>query len=387
MNLHRDQQPYEFIVATDTYPEVSPLFTPVTVGSTIFPNRFVMPAMQRGWNEDGAPREELATYYRRRAEGGVSLIVSESTAIDHPSSTTTQQFAWLTQATASSWEHCIREVHAGGGRMFLQLWHEGGRREGDESLTISPSGLGHPELRRGRAATLEDLAELREAFVRSAQLAREIGADGIEIHCAHGYLLDQFLWPATNLREDEYGGPDVRNRIRFPAEIAAGIRAACGPDFLISCRFSQWKEHDFAARIVETPDELGVMLGALKDAGVNLLHASTRRFWSPEWQGKTFASWAQQVSGLPTIAVGSVGLDKDVMETFTTTDEVAHPIAESIADLSERIGAGDFTFISVGRSLIADPNFVEKVRRGDIDSIRRFSRSDVGLSDSEIIEF
>jgi 2,4-dienoyl-CoA reductase-like NADH-dependent reductase (Old Yellow Enzyme family) len=172
----------------------------------------------------------------------------------------------------------------------------------------------------------------------------------------------------------------MRNRVRFPAEIVAAIRDACGEKFVISFRFSQWKESDFKARIARTPDELAIMLSALCEAGVSVLHASTRRFWEPEWEGSDLglAGWARKLSGLPVITVGSVGLSADVMESFSG-NEVESQVREGLEELSRRFCEGEFDLVSVGRGLIADPDWVTKVREKNYDSIRSFTRADLGL--------
>ncbi|HEX5228524.1 MAG TPA: hypothetical protein VFW44_12470, partial [Bryobacteraceae bacterium] len=304
--------------------DFAPLFEPFTINGLTLPNRFVMPGMQRMWCEDGRPLPRLAQYYRRRVEGGVALVITESCAVDHPSSTQTPQFTRITDATMDAWAECVRAVKDAGGRIFLQLWHEGAvRKEGGDGPyaqypSLSPSGLVYSGKPNGRACSAEDLASIRDAFVRGALAAREIGADGVEVHACHGYLLDQFLWAETNRRTDGYGGDEIRARVRFPAEIVAAIRAALGPAFPISFRFSQWKEVNYDARVVPTPDDLAVMLSELRTAGADVFHASARRFWIPEWPGSDLgiAGWTKSLTDKPVIGVGSVGLDTDVMENF-----------------------------------------------------------------------
>ncbi len=359
-------------------PDPAILFSPITLNSTRFRNRWVMPAMQRGMCENGAPKPELAAYYARRAQGGVALIVGESAAIDHPSATVQPTSAHLNTATRDGWARCVDQVRAAGGEMMLQLWHEGAMRSDGHAL--SPSGLAHPGKPSGRAATLDELAQIRDGFVRSALVAQSVGACGVEVHAAHGYLLDQFLWHGSNVRDDGYGGPDITHRARFPAEIVAAIRAACGPQFLISLRFSQWKEVDFAARVAPSPADLATMASLFRDAGVDVLHASTRRFWEPEWQGdgKNLAGWTKAGSGLPVITVGSVGLDIDVMTVFMEGTDPRPRVAEAIDDLALRMTAGEFDMVAVGRALIGDPDFVRKVEAGDYGAIRTFKRDDLG---------
>jgi 2,4-dienoyl-CoA reductase-like NADH-dependent reductase (Old Yellow Enzyme family) len=371
--------------------ETAPLFAPITLAGKTLPNRFVLPGMQRGWCEAGAPTPRLGDYYRRRVEGGVGLIISESVAVDHSSATQTEMFARMNGDTVGAWKGCIGSVKQAGGAMIMQLWHEGAiRKEGGEGPwsaypTLSPSGFAYAGRANGRAATTDEVHAIRDAFIRSARLAQDAGADGVEVHGAHGYLLDQFLWPVTNQRDDGYGGDDMRDRVRLPAEIVAGIRAACGPDFIISFRYSQWKEADFDAKIAATPEELAVMLTTLKDAGVSVLHASTRRFWEPEWPGSelNLAGWSRRLSGLPTITVGSVGLSNDVMSGFFG-EEVSGRVEEGVRELVRRFDADEFDMVSVGRSLIADPDWVSKVRDGDYGAVRIFSRDDLKLPDADL---
>jgi 2,4-dienoyl-CoA reductase-like NADH-dependent reductase (Old Yellow Enzyme family) len=356
----------------------SPLFTPFTLNWLTLPNRWVMPAMQRGMCSQGKPSAELAAYYRRRAEGGVGLLIGESAAVDHPSATVQPTSAHINAATRDGWARCVDEVGEAGGAMLLQLWHEGALRTDGQAL--SPSGLAHPGRTSGRAATLAELAEIREGFVRSALIAQEVGAAGTEVHAAHGYFLDQFLWHGTNVRDDGYGGADIAQRARFPAEIVAAIRAACGPDFVITLRFSQWKEADYGARVAATPKELATLATMMREAGVDALHCSNRRFWLGEWDGdsRNLAGWTKAVSGLPTITVGSVGLDTDVMTVFMEGVDPGARVAEAIDDLEARLLAGEFDLVAVGRALIGDPDFVRKIEQRDYAAIRTFARADLG---------
>lgn len=359
--------------------DLSGLFTPCRLKHVRLPNRFIMPAMQRGWCRDGAPLAELADYYRRRIEGGVGLVIGESCAVHHPTATAQPAAAWLTPQTVPAWARCVDAVRGAGGLMLLQLWHEGGLRNAADGRTISPSGCGRPGEPNGRAVTPTELSEVRDAYVESAALAQSIGAAGIEIHACHGYLLDQFLWSRTNLRDDCYGGSDIRQRARFPAEVVAAIRAQCGPDFLISFRFSQWKESDYQARIVSTPKELRALTNLLRSAGVDVFHASTRRFWMPEWSEceRGLAGWTRHLSGAPTIIVGSLGLNRDVMDSLLGSGETRLNLAETLRNLAYRYAAGEFDLVSVGRSLIADPDWVRKVREGRWDEIRVFRKQDI----------
>lgn len=371
---------------------MSGLFSEITVGSTVLRNRFVLPAMQRGLAVDYALTPHLIEYYRRCAHGGAGLIITESVAIDHPTSTGHDGFVlMIDQSRAASWTGCIGAVHGEGSRILVQLNHTGACRVENaggprpDMASLSPSGLICAGKPNGRAATIEELAEIRDGFVRSALFAREFGADGVEVHCAHGYLLDQFLWSETNLRTDEYGGVTLAERARFPAEIVRAIRQTAGKDFLISVRFSQWKEVDYAARIVSSPQELAPFLEVLRDAGADMFHASTRRFYEPAGPGsdQTFAGWVKSQTDAPVVTVGSVGLSVDVMDTIYTDKAIEGRTQQCVERLEALFAERQFDLVAVGRSMMADPDWVTKVRDGRYDEVVPFRREIVKQALSE----
>ena len=362
----------------------SPLLEPFTVKGVKLPNRFVMPGMQRMWCDDGTPQPRLADYYRERVEGGVGLIITESCAVDHPSATQTPVFCRITDTTMHAWARCFEAVNGAGGRMLMQLWHEGAiRKEGGDGPwsqypTLSPSGLAHAGKLNGRAMTLDEMDGIKAAFVKGALAARELGACGVEVHACHGYLLDQFLWAETNRRTDGYGGDEINARVRFPAEIVRAIRGAVGPEFIISFRFSQWKEVNYQAKIAPTPRDLQTMLDAVRAAGADMFHASARYFWVPEWEGSDWgiAGWTKSMTDAPVIAVGSVGVDTDVMDNFFGK-EAASTGEAGLTELLRRFNNHEFDLISVGRGQIGDPQWVKKFREGRFDEVRMFTKKDL----------
>ena len=371
--------------------DITPLLQPLQVRGLHLRNRFVMPGMQRYWCVDGAPDHRLREYYRRRVLGGTSLVISESCAVDHPSATKNPTFARISPDTREAWRACVAGVHEAGGAMFLQLWHQGAVNYGGDAesnpdfVALSPSGIAHPGESFGRAATTADLSSLKRAFVQGALDAAEIGADGVELHSAHGFLLDQFLWPGTNRRTDRYGGPAITDRATFVAEVTQAVREATGPDFVISVRISQWKESDYDAKIVEEPGQLGQLVGVLRSAGADIFHVSTRRFWTPEWAGSDLglAGWAKSFTDAAVIAVGSIGLDIDVMASLDGQE--ARPTGGSrIGELVHRFKRGDFDLVSVGRSQIGDPEWITKMTHHRISDIRAFRAGDPSLSDDVV---
>lgn len=374
----------EKVAETMIDPVLAPLFTPFISGSLTVPNRFVVPAMQRHWCKDGTPQPRMADYYRRRVAGGFGLIIGESAAVDHPSSTQQATAAHVFGDAMAGWKRCIDAVHEAGGKMFLQLWHEGAVRKEHaggrcpDAPSISPSGLVRRGVANGIAASAADLKALRDAFVAGAVAAQDAGADGVELHACHGYLLDLFLWEETNGRTDGRGGPRIEDRTSFPAEIVSGIRARVGSDYPISFRFSQWKEVDFEAHIVSGPDELGSMLRMLVDAGVDIFHPSTRRLHEPAWVGSdlSLAGWTRQLSGKPTIAVGSVGLSTDLMTNLFGS--VANPTGKAgLGEVIRRFANGEFDLVAIGRASIGEPAWANKVRAGRFDELRPFRQEDL----------
>ena len=220
----------------------------------------------------------------------------------------------------------------------------------------------------------QDIDAAVQAFAQAAADAERLGFDGVEIHGAHGYLIDQFMWQGTNQRTDGYGG-SIENRVRFAVEIVQAIRAAVSKDFPVVFRFSQWKLGDYDARLAHTPKELERVLKPLADAGVDYFHASTRRMWEPEFEGYPYnlATWTKQVTGKPVITVGSVGLDKEFRVGHFTREE--NPDANSKVDLRqlEQGIQGDlYDLIAVGRAILADPQWTNKVRDNRLDEITHF---------------
>jgi 2,4-dienoyl-CoA reductase-like NADH-dependent reductase (Old Yellow Enzyme family) len=377
--------------------DVSPLFQPLTINDLTLPNRFVMPGMQRSWGIEGQVSDKTINYYRERAEGGTGLIITEALGVDHPAASLEVGELHLNAATRDGWARCVEVVKGAGGNFLLQLWHPGAvRKEGQglrpEVPPISPSGefAGKPH---GRAASAQDLEDLKAAWVQAAVTARDIGADGVEIHMAHGYLLHQFLWSESNRREDHYGGEAMADRVRFPAEIVAAVRDAVGGRFVISCRISQWAEWDYEAKVARTPEELETMIIALRRAGADVFHMSKRYFHKPEWPDSPLplAGWVKTVTDAPVITVGSVGLDVDLMQTLYSDRPERQTLTSSLGELAVRFERGEFDLVAVGRSIIADPEFVNKLRDGRFDEIRPFTRADLAdvldnLDDDDVPE-
>lgn len=359
--------------------DFAPLFQPLTIGSTTIPNRIAMAPMTRNMSPGGVPDEKVAAYYRRRVEGGTGLIVSEGTYVPDPTAGFSPNVPRFHGDDAiAGWRDVIDGVHDAGGCFWPQLWHVGlmplPTDEFDPMDALSPSGFLTAEEQIGREAKGDEIERAIEAFGKAAATAMEIGCDGIQIHGAHGYLIDQFLWDVTNRRDDRFGGADLPARAQTAVRIVAACRAATGPDFPISFRFSQWKQQDFTARLVATPQELERFLVPLAEAGVDIFDCSTRRFWEPEFEGSdmNLAGWAKKVTGKFTSTVGSVTLSNDLFSGYVEGAETATGNLVRLLEMFER---GDFDIVTVGRAMIADPAWADKVRDGRLDELVPFDRN------------
>lgn len=219
--------------------------------------------------------------------------------------------------------------------------------------------------------TLEDIHTTIAAFGSAAADAKALGFDAVEIHGAHGYLIDQFFWKPTNTRTDEYGGKSIRERSRFAIDVIKSIRKAIGPDMVLILRLSQWKQQDYNSRLAHSPAEMEEWLIPLAQAGVDIFHASQRRYWEEEFPGTdlNFAGWVKKITGQPTITVGSVGLNGDFLELFGKGSGAA---TSGLDDLVRRFDRGDFDLVALGRSILQDPEWVQKIKEGKLDQLKPF---------------
>ncbi|CAJ1495553.1 NADH:flavin oxidoreductase [[Mycobacterium] kokjensenii] len=347
---------------------VDDLFQPLTVRSLTVPNRFAMAPMTRQASPNGVPGSDVAEYYRKRAAGGVGLIITEGIRLPDPAAGYPASIPTIAGDEAlRGWTRVIDGVHAEGATIAAQLWHQGVERRDDDGVEpVGPSGIDGHGQPRGRALRTDELPAMAQLYADSAVTAQQLGFDAVEIHGAHGYLLDEFFWERTNRRTDGYGG-SAAERTRFPAEVVAAVRAAVGPDYPIIFRFSQWKGTDYAASLVDDPTQLNELLTPLIDAGVDVLHPSTRRHYVPGFPEHdselSLAGWTKKVTGMPVIAVGSVGL-----ETQFRSEKKGELIAPAPVDrLVEQFDAGEFDVVAIGRALLADPTWVNRLRDGNLD--------------------
>jgi 2,4-dienoyl-CoA reductase-like NADH-dependent reductase (Old Yellow Enzyme family) len=266
---------------------------------------------------------------------------------------------------AESWRGVVKAVHNAGGAIVPQLWHCGASvKKGSPDDYESPSGLQGPGVAHSRVMTEADIEDTIGAYAEAARLVKDLGFDGVEVHAGHGYLPDLFFWAETNKRTDRWGGATLPERARFPLAVMRAVRAAVGPDFLVSMRISQWKSIDSTVRLVGSEDELVAWLAPFRDAGVDLFNTSQFRYDEPAWDGanESMAAMTRRLLGVPTVVVGSVGLRNTIRAT--AGGEPAQP--QPVDDVARRLEAGEFDLVAVGRGLLADPDWAERVRSGSV---------------------
>ncbi|MCF6193657.1 MAG: NADH:flavin oxidoreductase [Kangiellaceae bacterium] len=362
----------------------SNLFQPVKLGSLELKNRVVMAPMTRTFSPDGIPNDLSVAYYSRRAKNEVGLIITEGTCVGHKAASGYPNVPFIYGEKAlAGWKKVVDAVHAEGGKIVPQIWHVGAIRRADKGAGpdpsvagYSPSGLIMKGKKTGLAMTTKDIQETVDAFVQAAVDSQDIGFDGVELHGAHGYLLDQFFWEDTNQRDDKYGG-SIAARTQMIVEIVEGIREKCGPDFPIILRFSQWKQQAYGAKLANTPEELEEFLLPLSNAGVDIFHCSTRRFWEAEFEGSdlNLAGWTKKITGKACITVGSIGLNNSFIdEDKRDMVDASKATNDSFANLAERLNNEEFDLVAIGRAILQDPEWVSKVRDNRLNELSDYSK-------------
>lgn len=354
------------------------LFQSFQLKSLALKNRIVMAPMTRSFSPGGIPTQAVADYYGRRAEGEVGLIITEGTVVNRTASSSDPNIPhFYGEKALAGWKNIVDCVHKDGGMIAPQLWHMGVVAPDASGWLPSmqfegPSGLIAPGKVGGVTMTELDIKETVKAFGQAAADAKKLGFDAVEIHGAHGYLIDQFFWHPTNQRTDQYGGKTLPERSRFAVEVIRAVRAAVGQEFVISLRISQWKLQDYKAKLAMTPSELEAWLLPLAEAGVDIFHCSQRRFEDAEFAGSdlNLAGWVKKLTGKPTITVGSIGLSGDFLAAFK--GESSTP--SSLDELLRRFDRGDFDLIAIGRQLITNPKWVRLIEEGRAAEIIGFNK-------------
>lgn len=345
---------------------MSKLFDQVNIGDVILKNRIALAPMTRiSATEEGVPSEKMNSYYTSFAKGNFGLIITEGNYIDTKfSQTYFLQPGIALDSHVEGWKPIVDSVHNEGSKIFMQIQHAGGLSQGNrfEDTTLAPSAVqpkgeqldfyfGNGQFQIPQAATLEDIKEVIDAFVTAALNAEKAGFDGVEIHGANGYFLDQFLTPYTNTRTDQYGG-DIENRLRIYVEVIKAVKEKVGEKFVVGIRLSQGKVNDYLHKWKDEK-EAETIFATIENAGVDYLHitefdAVSQAFNDDLYQSEKplpLAAIAKRVTKLPVLVNGQIN---DIQKADTILEQ-------DIADL-----------ITIGKAALANHDFPEKLKNGDV---------------------
>lgn len=332
-------------------------FDPLTIGGLAIPNRLAVAPMTRvSATEEGHATARMAKYYGGFAAGGFGLVITEGLYTDKNwSQGYLYQPGLSDDGQRDAWKPVVERVHAGGARFVAQLMHAGALSQANRfrAGTRGPSAVrpvgkqmafyrGAGEYPVPAEMTGADIDEAIAGFTSAAIRAREAGFDGVEIHGANGYLLDQFLTEGVNTRSDAYGG-ELANRLRLTLETVTAVRAAVGTDFIVGVRSSQGKVNDFVHkwRGQEDAAEIYTLLGGLP---LDYLHTTEFEAWQPAFgEGLSLAALAKRHSGLPVLANGSL-----------------HDPARA----DELLSVHGADLISLGRGALAHADWPQRVAQG-----------------------
>lgn len=335
------------------------VFSPISIGNMVVKNRLVVPPMVSNYaNEDGTCTEQFISYHEEKAKGGWGLIIVEDYKINPEAGGFVKLPGLWDDSQIESHQQLTERVHQHGAKIAAQIYHAG--RETCAEITgvqpVAPSAIPDPVVNAmPRELSVEEIQQLVEQFGDTALRAKKAGFDAVEIHGAHGYLVNQFMSPFSNKRIDQYGGT-ILNRARFALEIIANIRSKVGSDFPLIYRMSV---NEFVEGGLTTEDSKVISM-LLENAGIDLIHASNGVYASTETIIPPTAvghAWSANISeelkkvvSIPVIAVGRIN------------DPL---IAESV------LRSKQADMISMGRGSLADPHLPNKAQAGQFDDIIR----------------
>jgi 2,4-dienoyl-CoA reductase-like NADH-dependent reductase (Old Yellow Enzyme family) len=356
------------------------LFSRFNIGRLELKNRIGLAPMTRtSAAEDGVPTEYMIRYYTRYAQGGFGLIITEGT---YPDEAYSQGYSFqpgiANQVHINGWKKIVDSVHAAGAKIICQLMHAGALSQGNihKKTAIGPSAVQPKGEKMGfyggagafdvpQEMSKEDIQQAIKGFAASAINAREAGFDGVEIHGANGYLLDQFLTDYTNKRTDEYGG-SVQNRVRLLEEVVRATREAVGPDYPVGIRISQGKVNDYTHKWAGGEADAEIIFSRLAQSGLDFLHVTEFQAYISAFDegGPTLAALAKKWGKLPVLVNGSI-----------ITPEQAEKLLQS----------GDVDVVTIGKAALANKDWANKAASGEV--MEEFKPERFFSPDAKVKEF
>lgn len=371
----------------------SQLLDQVKIGNLELNNRVGLAPMTRtSATDEGLATDQMVAYYTKFVRGGFDLVITEGIYPDNKySQGYHNQPGIIDEQQIAAWKKVTDAVHQEGGTIIAQLMHAGALSQGNRfsNETLAPSAVqpkgeqmefygGKGPFAMPKEASKEDIEEVISAFVKAAKRAKEAGFDGVEIHGANGYILDQFLTDYTNQRKDEYGG-STENRVRLSAEVAKAVREAAGEDFTVGIRISQGKVNDFYHKWANKEKDAEIIFGELGKSGLDYIHVTEYEAWQPAFPdaedmqatdsafndgGPTLAALAKKYGKLPVIANGNLH-----------DPEKAKKLLEK----------GEADVVTLGRGALGDSEWVNKLKKDE--PIEQFKPEKVLSPDAKIKNF
>ncbi|MDM5224397.1 NADH:flavin oxidoreductase [Peribacillus sp. NJ11] len=361
-------------------PETKTLFETVELGNTTLDNRIgVAPMTRISATSEGLVTDQMVSYYTSFARGGFGLVITEGTYIDDKySQTYLDQPGIAYDEQAQAWKKVVDSVHQAGAKIIMQLQHTGSLSQGNRfnQETIAPSAvqpkgeqltfyLGEGPFQTPRDATKDEITEVVTGFINAAKRAKSVGFDGIEIHGANGYFLDEFLTDYLNQRTDEYGG-STENGVRLLVEVSKAVREAVGKNFTIGIRISQAKVNDYTHKWAGKEQDAKVIFGQLGNAGLDYIHVTEYEAWKPAFDTSeaSLAALAKKYGRLPIVVNGQL----------ENPERARHIIEKGEADV-----------IALGKGALANHDWPKKVRNEE--SLEKFKSEEVLRPTAKIKDF
>ncbi|NBJ70898.1 MULTISPECIES: NADH:flavin oxidoreductase [Clostridia] len=335
------------------------LFEQGYLGTQVLKNRYILAPMTRVSSEaDGTPNERVHRYYERYAKGGFAVVITEGV---YPDTKHSQAYAFqsglATEQHAANWKPIVESVQSHGALMIAQLMHGGAQTQGNyyTNVTVAPSPFTPPSDKaeiyggsgsypKAKELTLAEIKEVKQGFVQAAKYAKTAGFNGVELHGANGYLLDEFLSQGINQRTDQYGG-SIENRVRLLKELITDVREAVGGTMIVGIRISQLKATDKDYKWPGGEEEAATIFSELGKTDVDYIHISDDDATTPGFGvgTMTMSESAKKYSGKPIIACGSLG----------DPEKAATVIEQGLAD-----------FVAIARQALANPDTPNRVKNG-----------------------
>ncbi|MBY6036887.1 NADH:flavin oxidoreductase [Fictibacillus nanhaiensis] len=356
------------------------VFSSFSLGSLQLKNRYIVAPMTRiSADDDGTANETMAQYYERFAKGGFAMVISEGIYTDTlHSQGYLNQPGLATSEHVEAWKTVLRPVKENGAKMIAQLMHAGGQNQGNSytETTIAPSDIapkgeqlgfyhGSGPFKTPKAMDEKDIQQVIRSFAASAHNAQQAGFDGVEIHGANGYLLDEFLTEYLNKREDEFG-PTIEKALTLFVKIIEAVREATSPDFTVGIRISQGKVSDQLYKWPNGEKDAELIFSTLGNTDLDYIHVTDKDGTAPTFgEGtKSLAQAAKTYSkGKPIIANGMLH-DEEKAEKL---------IKDNHADL-----------ISIGTGALANPDLPLMIERGE--TLRPFQPQEILMPIAHIKE-